>query len=75
LLLEEFVAAELEGALEEVSREGWADAGEEGACSFGADDLAEGSEDAAVVGFGVELDAGFDAGFGGGRVLVIGVRS
>ena len=61
MLFEELVAAEFEGALEEVAGEGWADTGQEGARAFVGDDLAEAADHAAVVGCWVELDAGFDA--------------
>ena len=61
LLLEEFVTAEFEGALEEVAGEGWADTCEECACSFLCDDLSKAADHAAVVGCWVELYAGFDA--------------
>ena len=61
MLFEELVAAEFEGALQEVAGEGWADAGQEGGGAFVGDDLAEAADHAAVVGCGVELDAGFDA--------------
>ena len=61
LLLEELVAAEFEGALQEVAGEGWADTSEQGAGAFVGDDLAEAADHAAVVGCRVELDAGFDA--------------
>jgi xanthine/CO dehydrogenase XdhC/CoxF family maturation factor len=76
LRLEELVPAELERALHEVAREGGSEARREGARAFVREDRAEGAEHAAVVGCGVELDAGFDArgdvrwvgGGGGGRV-------
>jgi len=61
LLLEELIAAEFEGALEEVAGSGWAEARQEGAGAFIGNDLAEATDEAAVVGYGVELDAGFDA--------------
>jgi hypothetical protein len=60
-LLEELVATELERALEEVAREGWAYTREEGAGAFIGNDLAEAADHAAVVGGGVELDAGLDS--------------
>lgn len=62
LLLEELVAAKLEGALEEVAGKGGADAGEEGAGALVLDYLAEAADQAAVVRLGVELDASLDAG-------------
>ena len=61
LLLEELVTTELEGALEEVTGEGWAGTGEERAGAFLCDDLAESADHATVVGCWVELDAGLDA--------------
>lgn len=64
MLLEELVSAELECALQEVAGECWACAGQEGAGAFICDDLAEAADEAAVVGYWVELDAGFDAGRG-----------
>jgi hypothetical protein len=60
-LLEELVATELEGALEEVAGESWAYSGQEGAGALVLDDLAESADHAAVVGCWVELDAGLDA--------------
>jgi len=47
--------------LEEVAGSGWAEARQEGAGAFIGNDLAEATDEAAVVGYGVELDAGFDA--------------
>jgi len=61
LLLEELIAAELEGALEEVAGGGWAEARQESTGAFSSNDLADAADEAAVVGYGVELDAGFDA--------------
>lgn len=61
LLLEELVAAELEGALQEVAGKSWANASEEGAGAFFCDDLAETTDQATVIGRWVELDTGFDA--------------
>ena len=58
LLLEELVATKLEGALQKIAGEGGPCAGEECACTFVGDDLAEAADHAAVVGHGVELDAG-----------------
>jgi hypothetical protein len=55
--LEELVTSELEGALEEVAGGGWAEAGQEGASALLGDDLAETTDQAAVVGRWVELDA------------------
>jgi hypothetical protein len=60
-LLEELVATELEGTLEEVTGEGWASAGEKSAGTLVGDDLTEATDQAAVVGDGVELDARLDA--------------
>ena len=61
LLLEELVSAELQGALEEVTGKGRAGTGEESASTLILDDLAEAADETAVVGLGVELDAGLDA--------------
>lgn len=61
LLLEELVAAELEGTLQEVTGEGRASACEEGASAFFLHDLAEATNHAAVVGSRVKLDASLDA--------------
>jgi hypothetical protein len=61
LLLEELVTTELECALEEVTGEGWADTSEESAGTFFGDDLAKTADEALVVGYWVELDAGLDA--------------
>lgn len=60
MLLEELVTSELEGALEEVAGEGWSGTGEECAGALFLDDLAEATDEAAVVGEGVELDSGLD---------------
>jgi hypothetical protein len=59
LLLEELVTTELQGTLEEVSSEGRAGTSEESALAL--DNLLEATDEAAVVGLGVELDAGLDA--------------
>ena len=61
LLLEELIAAELEGALDEVAGEGRAKARQEGAGALVSDYLPEPSDHAAVVGGRVELDPGLDA--------------
>lgn len=61
MLLKELVAAEFEGALEEVAGEGWADTSPDGAEAFVGDDLTEATDQAAVVGDGVELYPGLDA--------------
>lgn len=61
LLLEELVTTELQGTLEEVTGEGRAGASEESASALVLDDLPEATDEAAVVGLGVELDAGLDA--------------
>ena len=62
LLLEQLVASELEGTLEEVSRRGGAEASPNGADALAGDDLAETADEAAIVFHGVELYSGFDAG-------------
>ena len=61
LLLEELVSTELQGALEEVTGEGRADTSQEGTSTLILDDLAETTDQTAVVGGGVELDASLDA--------------
>jgi hypothetical protein len=61
LLLEELVTTELQGTLEEVTSEGRAGTGKESASALVLDDLLEAADEAAVVGDGVELDAGLDA--------------
>lgn len=61
LLLEELVTSELEGALEEVTGKGGAGTGEESASTLVLDDLAEATDQTAVVGDGVELDTSLDA--------------
>ena len=61
LLLEELVTTELQGTLEEVTSEGRAGTSEESASALVLDDLLEAADEAAVVGLGVELDAGLDA--------------
>jgi hypothetical protein len=61
LLLEELVTTELQGTLEEVSSESRAGTSEESASALALDNLLEATDEAAVVGLGVELDAGLDA--------------
>lgn len=61
LLLEELVTTELQGTLEEVASEGRAGTSEESASALILDDLLEAADETAVVGLGVELDAGLDA--------------
>ena len=63
-LLEELVAAELEGALEEVTGGRGAETGQERAGALLLDDLAEAADHALVVGGRVELDPRLDAGMG-----------
>jgi hypothetical protein len=60
LLLEEFVSTELQGALEEITGEGRAGTSEESTGTLILDDLAETTDQTAVVGSGVELDASLD---------------
>lgn len=64
LLLEVFVSTELEGTLEEVTSSGRAETSEESASTLALDDLAEATDHATVVGGGVKLDTGLDAGIG-----------
>lgn len=61
LLLEKFVAAELEGTLKEVADSGRAEPGHESTGTLVGDDLAHAADEAAVVGDWVELDARLDA--------------
>ena len=70
LLLEEFVAAELEGALQEVTGEGGAETGQESAGTLVLDDFPEATDHAIVVGGRVELDTCLDAVIGQYDVLV-----
>mmetsp|Transcript_17549 Transcript_17549/g.44923 ORF Transcript_17549/g.44923 Transcript_17549/m.44923 type:complete len:396 (-) Transcript_17549:12-1199(-) len=58
LLLEELVAAELEGALQEVARAGGAEAGEQRTSALLLDDLAEAGQHALVVHLRLQLHAG-----------------
>lgn len=55
LLLEEFVSAKLEGALEEVAGEGWANTGQQSAGTFIGDDLSEAADETSVVCDGIQL--------------------
>lgn len=61
LLLEELVAAELEGALQEVAGEGGAKARQERAGALALDHLPEAADHALVVYLRLELDSGLDA--------------
>ena len=61
LFLEELVSSKLEGTLEEITGEGWANTGEEGAGTLSLDDLLEATNHAPVIGGRVELDSGLDA--------------
>ena len=65
LLLEQLIASELEGALEEVSRRGGAKASPDGAGPLAGNDLPETANETAVVFKGVELYPGFDSGVWG----------
>lgn len=60
LLLEEFVTSELEGTLEEVTSGGRTETGQEGAGTLSSNDLADTTEETAVVGDGVKLDTSLD---------------
>jgi hypothetical protein len=60
LLLEELVTTELQSTLEEVTGKGRADTSEEGTSTLILDNLAETTDETAVVGSGVELDTGLD---------------
>lgn len=70
LLLEELITTELEGSLDEVTSESWAEAGQESSSALILDDLAEAANHATVVGRRVELDTGLDAA----RESVINIR-
>lgn len=61
MLLEEFVSSKLEGTLEEVACEGWANTSQESASTLVLDDLTETTNETAVVGDWVELDSRLDA--------------
>lgn len=60
-MLEELVTTELERALEEVASEGGTDTGQQSTGTLILDNLAEATDEASVVGDGVELDSGLDA--------------
>lgn len=62
LLLEQLVSSKLESALQEVSGSGGAKAGQQSAGTLSLDDLLEATDHTPVVGGGVELDTGLDAG-------------
>jgi hypothetical protein len=61
LLLEELVSSEFERTLEEVTGEGRSETGHESASTLILDDLADATNETAVVGDGVKLDTGLDA--------------
>lgn len=61
LLLEELVSTELEGALEEVTGGGGTETGPDGSGTLVSNDLPKATDEAAVVGYGVELDSRLDA--------------
>jgi hypothetical protein len=63
LLLEELVSTELEGTLEEVTGGGGTETSPDGASTLVGDDLAEATDQTGVVGDGVKLDTGLDAGW------------
>ena len=63
MLLEQLVAPELEGALEEVSGRGGAETSPDGASALAGDDLPETADETAVVFCRVELYPGFYSGF------------
>lgn len=66
-MLEELIATELEGTLEEVTGGSGAETSEESASTLVGDDLLEATEQTTVVGDGIKLDPGLDARRG--RVL------
>jgi hypothetical protein len=61
LLLEQLVSSKLEGTLEEVTSSGGAETGPDSAGTLVGDDLPEATDQAVVVGNGVELYPGLDA--------------
>lgn len=61
LLLEELVTTELEGTLEEVTGGGRTETSQQSASTLLLDDLAETTDQTAVVGDGVKLDSGLHA--------------
>jgi hypothetical protein len=61
LLLEQLVSSELERTLQEVSRGGGTETGQEGTGTLVGDDLLDTAEETAVIGGRVELDSGLDA--------------
>mgnify|MGYP006900020584 CR=1 FL=1 len=61
LLLEELVATELQGTLEEVTGGSWAETGEQSSSTLILDDLAEATEQTLVVGHGIKLNSSLDA--------------
>lgn len=61
LLLEELVTAKLQGTLQEVTGKGRAGTGEQSTGTLVLDDLAEATDQTAVVGGRVELDSRLDA--------------
>lgn len=61
MLLEKLVASELECALEEVTRSGGTESGQEGSGTICSDCLSDSADEAFVVRDWVELDSGFDA--------------
>ena len=69
MLLEQLIAPELEGALEEVAGRGGTEAGPDGADALAGYHLAETADETAVVFYGVELYPGFDSGFGARQLL------
>lgn len=60
--LEELVATELQSTLEEVTGSGRTETSQESASTLVGDNLLEAAEQATVVGDGVELNTGLDAG-------------
>lgn len=73
LLLEELVTTELESTLEEVTSEGRANTGQESASTLVLNDLAETTNETAVVGDGVKLDSGLDAIQGVGSAIGLSI--
>lgn len=61
LLLEEFITSKLEGTLEEVAGGSRAKTSEQGASTFIGNDLAETTNETAVVCDRIQLNTGFDA--------------
>jgi hypothetical protein len=69
LLLEEFVAAKLEGTLKEVTSERWANTSPNSAETFLSDNLSEATNKTSIIFNGIELYSGLDTVLGDRRAL------